>query len=282
MHSDDPVLEPMPSLQQLAVLSIQNGVTLEMLENSVDKPDDYKNIVIESYAKKINKKMLEDALGSSLLNEEMKQYFKRMYLKKKRHLSRERPSLLKCHVAAHEYNYDDVQYLILLRFTINKETESPLKISATDVTNLFIEKLKNTEFYGRTDWTNGDSSGLELYTTKLNGEPSTIKSEANFVALKDYGGGQVPGDLWEAERDLEWDFENSLEIVEKLVTELFDELDEWANYTTYTSYENHPERFPNLLKRFVRRTPGLGGVWEDSVDNDFTHSFFTIERYYSY
>lgn len=278
MNSDDSVLESMPSLLQLASLKIQNEVTLNMLEEAVDKPEDYINIVIEAYAKKINKKMIKDALESPFLNENIKKYLKRAYLEKKRRLSRERPSLLKCYIAAHEYNYDDIQYLILLRFIINKNTESFLNISATDVANLFIEKLRNTKFYGRTDWTNGDSSGLELYTRKLNNEPSTIKSEANFVVLKDYGGGQVPGDIWEAQRDLEWDFENSLDIVEDLVTELFDELDEWASYTTY---ESHSEIFPNLLQRFIKRTPGLDGVWEDSVDNDFTHSFFTIERNYS-
>ena len=278
MNSDDSVLESMPSLLRLATLKIQNEVTLNMLEEAVDKPEYYSNIVKKAYAKKINKKMIKDALESPFLNDNIKKYLKIAYLKKKRRLSRERPSLLKCYIAAHEYNYDDIQYLILLRFTVNKNTKSFLNISATDVAKLFIKKLENTKFYGRTDWTNGDSSGMELYTRKLNHEPSTIKSEANFVVLKDYGGGQVPGDIWEAQRVSEWDFEKSLDIVEDLVTELFDELDEWASYTTY---ENNYERFPNLLQRFIERTPGLDGVWEDSVENDFTHSFFTIERNYS-
>tara|TARA_B100001989_G_scaffold231825_1_gene190725 strand:+ start:573 stop:1430 length:858 start_codon:yes stop_codon:yes gene_type:complete len=274
--------ETMPSLKQLATLRIQQTVDLKMLEESLDKPDEYRNIVVDAYTEKINKKMLEDALGSSILKEEHKQFLRNVYYDKKRRLSRERPSLFQCYAAVHEYNYDDIQYLILLRFLVNEKTESHLKLSATDVANLFVEKLRATTHYGRTEWTDNSSSGMELYTRKLNGEPSIIKSEANFVVLKDYGGGEVPGDVWEAERNLEWNFEGSLGIVEDIVTELFDDLDEWSKYATYTRYENHPERFPNLFKRFIRRNPGLDGVWEDSVDNVFTHSFFTIERDYTY
>ena len=274
--------ETMPSLRQLATLKIQQSVDLKTLEESLNKADEYRNIVVDAYIKKINKNLIKDALESSILNDEHKQFLTDVYLRKKSHLSRERPSLLKCYVAAHEYNYDDIQYLILLRFIVNENTESELKLSATDVAKLFVEKLRETTHYGRTEWTDNTSSGMELYTTKINGEPSTIKSEANFVVLKDYGGGQVPGDIWEADRDTEWDFEYSLGVVETIVTDLFNDLDEWSKYTTYTRYENNPERFPNLFQRFVRRNPGLDRVWEDSQNEGFTHSFFTVERDYTY